>query len=184
MTVTYDCTDYFAQACPAVTHIDKTARPQVITQQSDPFMYRVLIGWESISGEPALINTSFNMHEEPIILNIDNALKNLERGVVDVLVINEQLLVWKSDSSKNEEIIMTKSTFAFIKCQGQVIAQDLYSQDAGPTLQEVLKQKAIVLPITCMASDSNEAMDIYHDQIETNMDVISLFGETESLNVN
>lgn len=41
------------------------------------------------------------MHEEPIILNIDNALKNLDRGVVDVLVINEQLLVWKSDSNKN-----------------------------------------------------------------------------------
>jgi carbamoyltransferase len=105
MTVTYNCTDYFAQSCPAVTHIDKTARPQVITQQSDPFMHQVLVGWEELSGEPALINTSFNMHEEPIILNVDNALRNLDRGVVDILVINEELLVWKTDSDHVKEFV-------------------------------------------------------------------------------
>nr|WP_198557151.1 carbamoyltransferase C-terminal domain-containing protein [Enterovibrio nigricans] len=105
MTITYNCTDYFTQACPAVTHIDKTARPQVITRVSDSFMHQILIGWEKLSGEPALINTSFNMHEEPIILNVDNGLKNLDREVVDILVINEDVLIWRTDSHHDMEFL-------------------------------------------------------------------------------
>ncbi|MBU2895792.1 carbamoyltransferase family protein [Vibrio hepatarius] len=96
MTVTYDCTDYFSEMCPAVTHIDKTARPQVIKYAKDSFMHELLVEWERRSGEPALINTSFNMHEEPIVLSADNALRNLDKGVVDLLLINDCLVISRS----------------------------------------------------------------------------------------
>ncbi|WP_338883074.1 carbamoyltransferase C-terminal domain-containing protein [Xenorhabdus sp. TH1] len=105
MTVTYDCTEYFALRCPAVTHIDRTARPQVITQHSDPFMFKILVEWEASSGEPSLINTSFNIHEEPIINNMHHALANLDRGVVDILVFNEDLLVWNSKNVQLGELL-------------------------------------------------------------------------------
>ncbi|WP_318511083.1 carbamoyltransferase C-terminal domain-containing protein [Photobacterium leiognathi] len=97
MTMTYDCTDYFKNYCPAVTHIDGTARPQIVTNQSDPFTYKLLIEWNKESNEPALINTSFNIHEEPIICTAENALNNLDKGVVDLLIFNENLIVWKDD---------------------------------------------------------------------------------------
>ena len=44
------------------------------------------------SGEYALINTSFNRHEEPIVRTYNEAFTNLESGVVDALVINNYLI--------------------------------------------------------------------------------------------
>lgn len=105
MTMTYDCTDYFKSNCPAVTHIDCTARPQVITQKSDPFTHRLLVEWEQHSKEPALINTSFNIHEEPIVCTAEHALANLEKGVVDILIFNENLIVWRKDNDKEMEYL-------------------------------------------------------------------------------
>ncbi|PKF48881.1 hypothetical protein [Enterovibrio nigricans] len=79
---------------------------------------------------------------------------------------------------------MNKAIFIFINCGGQVIAQNLDSVDAGPTLQAVLKEKAIVLPVTCSADTSQEAIDIYHELIVGNFDMIKLFSNKESVHVN
>ncbi|HIF9180406.1 TPA: carbamoyltransferase C-terminal domain-containing protein [Photobacterium damselae] len=105
MTMTYDCTEYFKTNCPAVTHIDDTARPQVITQKSDPFTHQLLVRWEQESNEPALINTSFNIHEEPIVCTAEHALANLEKGVIDILIFNEELIVWKKDNHREMEYL-------------------------------------------------------------------------------
>lgn len=105
MTMTYNCTPYFSKYCPAVTHIDQTARPQIITNDSDPFMFDLLLCWESISKEPALINTSFNMHEEPIVNNMYDAIDDLKKDVVDVVLFNHDLLVWRADHGEMEQIM-------------------------------------------------------------------------------
>ncbi len=85
MTSTFYVTDIFARLCPAVTHIDNTARPQIVRKNDDPFMWKVLFEWEAASGEPALINTSFNAHEEPIVCTEEDALGGLTSGMIDVL---------------------------------------------------------------------------------------------------
>lgn len=89
MTSTVDCTDEFEVNNPAVVHIDKTARPQIVTEDSNNFIWNVLCEWEKISGENSLINTSFNVHEEPIICDIDEGLVSLKRGVIDQLWVVE-----------------------------------------------------------------------------------------------
>lgn len=85
MTSTVDCTDHFSNVCPAVVHVDKTARPQIVTEQSNPFIWNVLKIWENLSGELSLINTSFNVHEEPIICDVDEGLVSLDNDVIDQL---------------------------------------------------------------------------------------------------
>lgn len=85
MTATIGCTDEFAAACPAVTHIDNTARPQIVTQESDAFMWQLLSRWQAVSGELSLINTSFNAHEEPIVCTEADVLTGVTTGMVDVL---------------------------------------------------------------------------------------------------
>lgn len=81
--------------CPAVVHVDGTARPQIIRPQADPFMHALLHAWHARSGQPALINTSFNRHEEPIVCAPQDALGALEDGMVDLVVLGESLLVWR-----------------------------------------------------------------------------------------
>ncbi len=90
MTSTVNCTDEFSSKCSAVTHIDGTARPHVIRKDSDPFMWDVVSQWFEKTGEYALINTSFNTHEEPIICTVDDALKILLNGTIDVLYVESQ----------------------------------------------------------------------------------------------
>ena len=92
MTSTIDCKDDFIKSCPAVVHIDGTARPQIVSKESNIFIWKVLKEWEKLSGEMSLINTSFNVHEEPIICDIDEGLKSLKNNVIDQLwVVDENI---------------------------------------------------------------------------------------------
>ena len=67
MTMTFDCTQCMTDEAPATVHVDKTARPQFITKGDYPDMYEILSEYKKISGLSNIINTSFNMHEEPIV---------------------------------------------------------------------------------------------------------------------
>ena len=92
MTATVEVSEKFRSLCPAVTHIDGTARPQIVSKNRDPWLHNLLCKWEKASGEPSLINTSFNRHEEPIVCTYAEAFSNLEKGVVDVLVLDNWLV--------------------------------------------------------------------------------------------
>ena len=87
MTSTIKCSQEFIKKCPAVCHVDKTARPQIVSKKDDPFIWNLLKLWEKKSGELALVNTSFNTHEEPIICDNEDAFNALKRKVVDILYI-------------------------------------------------------------------------------------------------
>jgi carbamoyltransferase len=88
MTMTYDVTEKMKQIAPATVHIDGTARPQIIASTDNERVYNILKEYKKLTGIPVLINTSFNLHEEPIVNTPDDAIKILEQNAVDVLVIN------------------------------------------------------------------------------------------------
>jgi carbamoyltransferase len=67
MTITFNCTPRMRQQSPGVVHVDGTARPQLIDPDTAPDFYRILQAYHALTGIPSLINTSFNMHEEPIV---------------------------------------------------------------------------------------------------------------------
>lgn len=67
MTVTVNCKKEFIQNYPAACHVDNTARPQVISQSENNIAWSILNEYEKLTGEKVLINTSFNLHNYPII---------------------------------------------------------------------------------------------------------------------
>ena len=87
MTITFDCTDSMIQSCPAAVHVDGTARPQLIKRELNEGYYDILAEYEKISGLSSLINTSFNMHEEPIVRTPDDAIRAFLDGRLDALAI-------------------------------------------------------------------------------------------------
>jgi carbamoyltransferase len=95
MTITYDCTPEFRAASPGVVHIDNTARPQIIRAVDDPFMHKLLLAWHERSKQAALVNTSFNKHEEPIICGAKDAFDALNDEIVDIVVLNDEVILWK-----------------------------------------------------------------------------------------
>ena len=88
MTMTYKCTSEFKKKCPAAIHVDGTARPQIIKKNNNNNMYNILKDYFDKTGELAIINTSFNKHEEPIVESIDDAIVALKQNVIDTLIIN------------------------------------------------------------------------------------------------
>ncbi|MEM6514775.1 MAG: carbamoyltransferase [Bacteroidota bacterium] len=71
----------------SVTHVDFSARIQTVNEQSNPRYYKLLKAFKDKTGCPLLINTSFNVKDEPIVCNPSDALRCFEATDMDVLVI-------------------------------------------------------------------------------------------------
>ena len=80
------------RTCPAAVHVDGTARPQLIREQVNPEYYRIVREYYQLSGIPSLINTSFNMHEEPIVSSPKDAVRAFLQGNIDYLAIGNFLV--------------------------------------------------------------------------------------------
>jgi len=92
MTITFDCTDEMRKECPAAVHVDGTARPQLVKREENPGYYDIIKEYEKLSGVPCLINTSFNMHEEPIVCSPEDAVRAFLDGCLDYLAIGPYLV--------------------------------------------------------------------------------------------
>jgi carbamoyltransferase len=92
MTITFDCTEQMKRQCPAAVHVDGTARPQLVSEKTNASFYRILRGYFERTGIPAMINTSFNMHEEPIICTPEDAVRAFLLGNIDYLAIGSFLV--------------------------------------------------------------------------------------------
>ena len=92
MTLTYNCTDKMKRISPATVHIDGTARPQIMNSKYNPKIYNLLEEYCKISKIPNLINTSFNMHEEPIVCSPSDAIRGFLRSNIDFLYIGDYLV--------------------------------------------------------------------------------------------
>ncbi len=77
---------------PAVVHVDNTARPQVVEKNSNLFLYKILKSYKKKTGCGILINTSFNIHEEPIVFTFEDAIKSLLYSSLDYLV-NDEIII-------------------------------------------------------------------------------------------
>ncbi len=92
MTITFDCTEQMKQQCPAAVHVDGTARPQLIRREVNEGYYDIVDEYRKISGIPSIINTSFNMHEEPIVCSPADAVRAFLQGNLDVLAIGPYIV--------------------------------------------------------------------------------------------
>jgi carbamoyltransferase len=72
-------------------HVDGTARPQLVRREVNPEYHAILTEYERLSGSPSLINTSFNMHEEPIVCSPRDAVRAFLDGRLDALAIGPYL---------------------------------------------------------------------------------------------
>lgn len=92
MTITYDTNPKYRKLLQATVHIDGTARPQIAYESKNKLYYNILKEFYKISGCGALVNTSFNAHEEPIISTPETAINALKSNRVDYLVLENYLL--------------------------------------------------------------------------------------------
>jgi len=92
MTITTECSKKAIKISPAAVHIDNTARPQIITKKDNKKIYDVLDEYFKISKIPNLINTSFNVHEEPIVCSPNDAVRAFKTSKLDYLYIEDYIV--------------------------------------------------------------------------------------------
>ena len=92
MTITFDCTEQMRKQCTGVVHIDGTARPQLVTEMSNSSFYKIIKEFHNITGIPSIINTSFNMHEEPIVCTPKDAIRGFLDGNLDYLAMGDFII--------------------------------------------------------------------------------------------
>jgi carbamoyltransferase len=72
----------------AIHPFDKTMRPQILRQSDNPEYHGLIKAFEDMTGIGAVLNTSFNLHGEPVVCNaadavktfVDSGLRNLSIG--------------------------------------------------------------------------------------------------------
>ncbi len=95
---------------PAITHVDGSARLQTVDEATNPRFYRLLQAFERRSGCPILLNTSFNMRDEPIVCSPAEALVCFVRSGIDSLVLEDFLLDRANLSKECEDLFRCPSS--------------------------------------------------------------------------
>lgn len=92
MTVCFDCTPWMKSHGQGVVHVDGTARPQLVRQGDNPGYHAILTAFKKRTGMGSVINTSFNMHEEPIVATAADAIRGWQDAQLEYLVLGPYLV--------------------------------------------------------------------------------------------
>ncbi len=98
MAISLDVRPEKHAAIEAGTHpYDRTVRPQFVSRDVAPSYYGLIDAFRKLTGIPALLNTSFNLHGEPIVDTIADAIRTFELSGLDHLLIEDRILFSKRD---------------------------------------------------------------------------------------
>lgn len=89
MIVGYPVLEKKQKKIPAVTHVDGTARPQIVKKSTNPKYYQLIKHLGTITGESVVLNTSLNVKGEPIACTPEDALRCFYSSGADALAIGD-----------------------------------------------------------------------------------------------
>ena len=89
MIVAYDVKEEHREALNSVAHVDGSIRPQTVTPEQNPRFAEVIEEVERYTGFPVVLNTSFNVRGEPVVLSPYDALRTFYSSGIDLLSIGD-----------------------------------------------------------------------------------------------
>ena len=87
MLLAADVKEEYRLKLASITHIDNTARVQVVSKNVEPFIYDFLLELKKRIGFPIVLNTSFNVAGQPIVESPLDALNTFLSTDIDILAI-------------------------------------------------------------------------------------------------
>ena len=98
---------------PAITHVDNSARIQTVDGESNKPYYEIIRAFRERTGCPVIINTSFNVRGEPIVMSPEDAYRCFMMTDMDVLVLGRQVLLKESQKKPLDENTRAEHLAAF-----------------------------------------------------------------------
>jgi carbamoyltransferase len=76
----------------AVTHVDGTGRIQTVEREDNKLFYDLISQFEQITGVPVLLNTSFNLNGEPVVMSPEHAIRTFFTCGLDKLILGSYII--------------------------------------------------------------------------------------------
>ena len=92
MTIAFETKDGKNKFPAGVHQSDGTARAQLLKKEHNPILWNLIFKFYEKTGIPALLNTSFNLHGEPIVRTIHDALRVFDKSELEVLWLDEHII--------------------------------------------------------------------------------------------
>lgn len=91
MITVIEVAEEYKAKIPAVVHVDGTARPQMVSRDTNPRYWNLINEFKKLTGIPMLLNTSFNV-QEPIVCTPQDAINTFQNANFDALVLENNLV--------------------------------------------------------------------------------------------
>ncbi len=88
----------YREQLPAITHVDGSARVQVVAKYDNPRFWHLLNEFGKLTGIPVLLNTSFNLRGQPIVCTPCEAIDTFFISGLDLLVIGNYVVTRRNDT--------------------------------------------------------------------------------------
>ena len=76
----------------AVTHVDGTGRIQTVFKENNLRFYKIIREFYNLTGVPVLLNTSFNLNGEPVVMTPEDAIRTFYSCGLDILILNDYII--------------------------------------------------------------------------------------------
>ena len=94
MTLAFNTTEEFQDRAPATIHpADDTARPQMLKREHNPAYYDLIKAFAEKTGSGAILNTSMNLHGEPMVCSPKDAIHTFLNSEIDILLFDHVVIV-------------------------------------------------------------------------------------------
>ena len=94
---------------PAVTHVDNSSRIQTVHKNTNPRYYALIEAFKKETGCPILVNTSFNVRDEPIVCTPEDAFKCFMDTNIETLAIGNCYLRKDSQNKPHRKKVKIQS---------------------------------------------------------------------------
>ena len=94
---------------PAVTHVDNSSRIQTVNKNTNPRYYALIEAFKKETGCPILVNTSFNVRDEPIVCTPEDAFKCFMDTNIETLAIGNCYLRKDSQNKPHRKKVKIQS---------------------------------------------------------------------------
>lgn len=98
MQMVADVKEEYREALPGITHIDGSARVQVVSKKDNKKFFSLIENFFKITNLPIILNTSFNIKGEPIVETPQEAINAFMKSKIDVLILDTFVIVNKYTS--------------------------------------------------------------------------------------